>query len=167
MAIPYLYKEESEPLLRRHLLLLILCAASVVVFWSPLLTLATVAIRDERYTATLAVPFLSLAMVWIERNRICAEDRCAPGAGSAYAFCGLAILAISARSFVGLPKESILPIRIFALVLVCAGTFVYVYARVRPGVPFFRCFSFFSWSRFRLFFGALVLVFRRWASVGK
>jgi hypothetical protein len=76
----------------------------------PLVTLATLAVHDDRYTATLAIPFFSLAMAWLERKNIFLEVGYAPGPGIGLALCALGIFAIS--------RQSILSLRIFALLIV-------------------------------------------------
>lgn len=47
-----------------------LLAISLLVFYQPLAELARLALIDERYTHTIAIPFLSLAVIWYHRAAI-------------------------------------------------------------------------------------------------
>lgn len=47
-----------------------LYAISLLVFYQPLAELARLALSDERYTHTIAIPFLSLALIWYHRTTI-------------------------------------------------------------------------------------------------
>jgi exosortase len=110
----------------RHVLFLCGCVVSLVVFRAPVETLVRLAFHDDRYTSTLAVPLLSLALVWLRRRIIFAEARYSPGVGLTFGLAGLALFVITASS-PHIRAEYILSVNIFALLLVWGGAFVCCY----------------------------------------
>jgi exosortase len=117
--------EASRPAVP-HLLFLCALVVSLIVFHAPLETLIRLAFHDDRYTSTLAVPLISFALVWFRRRIIFADARYSPGTGLAIMLAGLILLTISAFGS-HVPAEYILSVRIFALLLVWAGAFVWCY----------------------------------------
>jgi exosortase len=109
-----------------HLLFLCACVISLIVFRTPLETLFRLAFHDDRYTSTLAIPFISFALVWSRREIIFVDARSSLGAGLAFVLAGLALFV-----FTALPphphSEYILPVSIFALLLTWTGAFVCCY----------------------------------------
>lgn len=109
-----------------HLLFLCACVVVLMVFRAPLETLVRLGFHDDRYTSTLAVPFISFALIWVRRRTIFADARYSPGAGLAFAVAGLTLFVITAFSS-HIRAEYVLSVRIFALLVVCAGAFVCCY----------------------------------------
>jgi exosortase len=115
----------NEPVVL-HLLFLCACIVSLIVFRFPLETLVRLAFHDDRYTSTLAIPFISFALVWLRRGIIFADARDSPGSGLAIVLAGLILLAISAF-WSHLPTAYILSSRILALLIVWGGAFFFCY----------------------------------------
>jgi exosortase len=109
-----------------HLLFLCVCLVSLVVFRAPLVVLTHLAFDDDRYTSTLVIPLISVALVWFERKSIYAGVRYRPGIGLALSLAGLALLGVSALP-PHFPADYSLSVRILALVLVWIGAFVCCY----------------------------------------
>jgi exosortase len=109
-----------------HLLFLCACVVALIVFRAPLEALVRLAFQDDRYTSTLAVPFISFALIWVRRRTIFADARYSPGAGLVFALAGLTLLMITAFS-THIRAEYALSVRTFALLLVCAGAFICCY----------------------------------------
>lgn len=122
---------QQEP--RRLFLFLGLCAASVIVCYRAALTLASLAIHDDRYSVTLVIPFLSLAMVWSERKRIFASIEYAPKLGLIWMLAGLGIFATSESPIATLQGSLGLSTRILALLVLWTGAFLWCYGP-RPAV---------------------------------
>ena len=109
-----------------HLLFLCACVVSLLVFRSPLETLVRLALHDDRYTSTLAVPFISFALVWLRRRTIFVGAPYSIETGLTFALAGLTLFVITALSSY-IRAEYILSVRIFALLLVWVGAFVCCY----------------------------------------
>jgi exosortase len=110
----------------RHVLFLCGCVVSLTVFRTPLEALARLAFNDDRYTFTLAVPVASLALVWLRRGKVFIDARYAPGAGLTFLLAGLALFVTTTLSSY-VRAEDILSVRIFALLLVWLGAFIFCY----------------------------------------
>jgi exosortase len=81
-------------LTRRHLVLAALLVAGAVVFYSPLVALSKVILRNDSYSHILLVAFASLFFIWVRRREIfsCTAPGLLPGAASCLA--GLALYAL-------------------------------------------------------------------------
>lgn len=66
-------------------------ALTLLVFWSPLQALATLAWNDERYTYLLAVPWLSAGMIILKRRRIFAMSEWSLKTGAVVALISVAV----------------------------------------------------------------------------
>ena len=51
---------------------------SLVAFRFPLISLIDLALRDDRYTYILLVPFISAFFIWLKREQISRESRRSP-----------------------------------------------------------------------------------------
>jgi exosortase len=109
-----------------HVLFFWACIVSLIVFWPYLEALVRLALQDDRYTITLVIPFISLALVWLRRGILFFDARYCLWAGVPFVLTGLTVLALSGFPFHLLP-EYILSVRIFALLLVLAGAFICCY----------------------------------------
>jgi exosortase len=109
-----------------HFLFLCACVVSLIVFRSPLETLVQLAFNDDRYTSTLAIPFISFALVWSRRETTFVGVQHSLGVGLAVALAGLALFAVTALASHSHP-EYVLSVRIFSLLLVWTGAFVCCY----------------------------------------
>lgn len=117
---------EAGKLAVPHLLFLCALVVSLIVFHSPLETLVRLGFHDDRYTSTLAIPFVSLALICSRRETIFVDARYSPGTGLAFALAGLVLFVITALPSIS-HSEYLLSIRIFALLLVWAGAFICCY----------------------------------------
>jgi exosortase len=93
---------------------------------APIEALVRLAFHDDRYTPILAIPFISCALIWVRRRTNFAGARYSPEAGLVFALAGLALFAITAFSS-RIGAEYVLSVKIFALLVVCAGAFVCCY----------------------------------------
>ena len=120
----------------RHLCYLLFCTLSIVPFIVPLRAEVRLALHNESYSLVLAIPLLSLALLYLRRRTIFTASRAAPAFAVPVLLAGLP-LAVFSRS---------LALSILALVLTWIGGFVLCYG-VRP----FRA------ARFPLLFLALMI----------
>ena len=109
-----------------HLLFLWACVVSIIVFRAPLETLVRLGFHDDRYTSTLAIPFISFALIWSRRETIFGDAPYSLGAGLAFALAGLALFVITALTSHS-SSGYFLSVSIFALLLVWTGAFVCCY----------------------------------------
>ena len=117
---------DSGELVVPHILFLCTCVASLIVFRAPVNTLVHLALRDGRYTSTLAIPFISFALVCLRRLTIFVDAQYCLWTGVPFGLTGLILFALSVFPARLLP-EYILSVRIFALVLVLSGEFICCY----------------------------------------
>jgi exosortase len=117
--------EAGQPVVQ-HLVFLSACVISLTVFRAPLGALVKLAFHDDRYTATLAIPFISFALIWIRRRIIFVEVLSCLSTGLPLVLIGLTLFALNAFAVRLLP-EYILSIKIFALLLLWAGIFICCY----------------------------------------
>lgn len=110
----------------RHALFAGLCAVTLIVFRKPFLALAALALHDERYTVALAIPSISIGLIWFNRKEVLRRVHYRIVPGIIFAIVGLAWFAIS-----DLPaspvSQYVLSIRIGALLLIVIGAFVCCY----------------------------------------
>lgn len=67
---------------KMHAGFLVLCLATGAVFRTPITAIFSLSLHDERYTHILLIPFIVVALLWLDRRRIIAraERSGAPGA---------------------------------------------------------------------------------------
>ncbi len=94
-----------------------LLVLAVCVLWTPLAALVELALRDERYTFILGVPFISAALVYREMGQIQAHARYCPAVGIPVMLLGLTVYFASGRAV------SLTPAPI-ALAMICIGAFI-------------------------------------------
>jgi exosortase len=110
----------------RHALFAGICAVTLVLFLSPVVALASLALRDDRYIATLAIPLISVALVWLNQGEIFRGAQYRLATAIIFALAGLTLFAISVM-LASLVAAYLLSIKIFALVLIVTGAFVGCY----------------------------------------
>jgi exosortase len=110
----------------RHLLFAGLCAATLVLFLSPVVALTSLALHDARYSVTLAIPLISAALAWLNREEIFRDARYNLASGIVFTFTGCVFFAIGAL-LRNLTAEYALPIKILAVLLIVAGVFAGCY----------------------------------------
>lgn len=116
---------------QRNLLFLGMALASIVVFLGPLRTLVNYALWVDKpfdqYSYTLAIPFIGVALVYLEQRRIFAHVKYGAGAGLALLLSGgvLSWLAVHYRPRLG--ADNSLSASILALVICWLGAFVLCY----------------------------------------
>jgi len=109
----------------------ILVLASLWVFRMPLRTLLHGALWEDnpydKYAYTLAIPLISLAMVWFERSKILARVQYGFGAGVVLLLTGLIGNGLAGRNLPQLGADNALSAQILALVLCWLGAFILGY----------------------------------------
>jgi len=108
-----------------HFLFLCLCGVAFILFRGPLGALANLAFHDDRYTYVLAVPFVSIALLWLERREIFTDARSCPWLGIPFVLVGLTLCTITCTS--RLDGNYALSVRVPAIVVVCLASFVWSY----------------------------------------
>ncbi len=84
--------------MRRSVFFLCFSVAVLSVFSAPSKLLVRLALDDARYTSILAVPFISLGLLWLNRKTIFANVRYAPATGLILVLAGLLLfVGISSR----------------------------------------------------------------------
>ncbi len=116
----------GQPMVR-HLMFAGWCAVSLALFHGSVGILAGLAVRDDRYTSTLAIPFISFGLVWLERRSIFASARYNLEMGLPLVFAGLAVSAMGAFWSPPPTEHILLRVEILALAIVWAGAFVWCY----------------------------------------
>lgn len=109
---------------RRHVLFGLSCLILAGLFISPILALAKLALEDGRYTVTIAIPPVVIALIWFDRAAIFRAVQLQLRAGSILMLSGVIVLAISRMRFA---TQGILSGEILALVLLAIGIFVCFY----------------------------------------
>jgi len=105
----------------RIVLALLLGLLSLILFWAPLTTLATLSAGDDRYTHILLIPFLSAGLIYVDRQRILSA--------SGYSLrVGLPLVALGISFYVltrlpALSEQYRLPVSILGVVLTWSGGF--------------------------------------------
>lgn len=107
-----------------HLWFFSLCILALLLACIPLTEVARLALQDERYTPILAVPIITIGLIWLDRAAIFRESHLCLRAGLPLLFGGLVLLALSTTTSL-LPYP--LPAAVFAVVLIWVGGFVACY----------------------------------------
>jgi len=105
-----------------------LVLAAVIWFWGPLSTVITLSLhygQYEHYSHIIAIPFLTLFLIYVERRTVFAVTAWAPRAGSLILAAGLAIATAGRMGNVG--GESAWTVGISSMVTTCIGAFVLCY----------------------------------------
>jgi len=92
---------------------------SLVLFWAPLTTLATLSVSDERYTHIVLIPFLSAGLIYVNRRRM-------PAASGYSLRVGLPLVALGISFYFltrlpALSEQYRLPVSILGLVVIWWG----------------------------------------------
>jgi exosortase len=88
--------------------------------------LVHLAVQDERYTATLAVPFISFALVWSKSRILFSDPKISFRVGAPLVLVGLSTFAITTLPL-HLSVEGLLAVRISTILVVWTGGFVCCY----------------------------------------
>lgn len=110
-------------LVLRHLVFLGTCVVLAILFRRLLASVISLGLVDDRYTPSLAVPAITIALVWFDRSRIFKQVRYSWAWGVGTGVSAAILLTFAAL----LPDPSaayVLSIRIFALLLFCAAAFI-------------------------------------------
>jgi len=94
---------------------------AILMFWAPLKALVTLSLQDARYTYILVVPIISVAVLYLEKDRIFRESRYCPAIGVPLVLLGL-LAFFASRAL--LPSSENLNIAIGAMVLLWIGGFI-------------------------------------------
>ena len=123
---------------RRFSAFIIATALLGLCFSVPIYHLLRLAFSDDLYSDVPLIPFVSLYLVWLRRQRLPVSFEAAPLPASLFSMAGLALLATGWLSFHRSPPsgEDYLAVNIFALLLLFAGIcFVFL------GKAFMRAFA--------------------------
>lgn len=106
--------------------LFVLWIISLFTFRLPLAALIELALRDDRYTYIVLIPFISAFLIWLARERILQESTPLPRSRSLLLVAGIMLFSAS------IPRLAIdpdwdLPLAILAMVLVWVGIGVFCY----------------------------------------
>lgn len=123
---------------RRLLAFIVATALLGLCFSIPLYHLLRLALTDDLYSDVPLIPFVSLYLVWLRRQRMPVSFEHAPLPATLFSLAGLVVLAAGWLPFHKTlsPAEDSLPLNIFALLLLFAGIcFVFL------GKAFMRAFA--------------------------
>lgn len=121
----------------RNILFALLLVASVIVFWTALRDLASLAWRADEYTHTALIPLVSLILLYLRRREVFAHPRYSWGAGGLLLLAGIIGDQLSLRYSAPLGRENELLVRILAVVIVWMGALVLCF-----GIQVFRAGAF-------------------------
>jgi exosortase len=116
----------------RNILFFFLVLLSVFVFWEPLRIMLDYSQRVgnheyDKYSHTLLIPFISLALVLSERKKIFASVQYSIRVGAVVLLSGLIVNWLGERYLSQLGEENSLSVRVLGLVLLWAGGFILCY----------------------------------------
>ena len=105
-------------------LFILLCALGILLFWPVLKAVLELALQDARYTYILAVPVISAAFFYLEKERIFRDSRYCPAFGIPLVLLGVLIFVVSRmrQSWTGN-----LTVPAAGMMLVWVGTFTLCY----------------------------------------
>jgi len=110
----------------RHFLFVGACLGCLFLFHDPLRKLIQLGVQDDRYTADLLIPFLSVILLWLRRKFLFRDLRYSPIAGSAFLLSSL-LLAVAAAGGAPLPGNYLFSAQILAFIMALVGLFVLCY----------------------------------------
>ncbi|HMD84924.1 MAG TPA: exosortase/archaeosortase family protein [Terriglobia bacterium] len=115
----------------RNVLFLFLAIVSLFVFWTPLTALLGYSQRPQhqydKYSHTLLIPFITMAMVFLERRRIFASVQYRFRIGVILLLLGLTLKAYAERAVNQLGEENALSMSILGLVIFWTAGFILCY----------------------------------------
>jgi exosortase len=121
-------QDNSGSAARRHWYFAVFVAASVLVSWKTLITLALFSLREESSSHILLIPLVSIYLLYIERKRIAKSLRtgAVPTVSLILAGAVILLLFLAQRYFAG--SVSSLPAATLLLVAAWIGTFTLFYS---------------------------------------
>jgi exosortase len=115
----------------RNVLFLLLATVSFIIFWTPLRSLLHYSLwgdnQYDKYSYTMAIPLISVAIVLLERSKIFASVQYRVLEGAILLFTGVALSWIARRAPVQLGADNSLSIEILALVIFWLAGFILCY----------------------------------------
>jgi len=120
---------------QRHFAFASLLAISVIVFWTPLRTIAALSWTDDRYSHLLLIPLISAFLLYFERGRVFSQPTDRRGAAVSLLLAAAAVYALSVLTPLGTGYR--IAGMILSTVLVWAGAFALCY-----GTGVFRAAAF-------------------------
>lgn len=97
---------------------------SLLLFRVPVSNLVSLALRDERYSHILLIPFISLGLIWLERNRIFFDSSYCPGVGIPLLLACVVLSILSRAGVSPFGENQSLFVSIFAIVLIWTALFI-------------------------------------------
>lgn len=108
----------------RHCVFLLLGLLSCLLFWTPLKALIALAVGDERYTHILAIPLISVGLLYLEKRQRITDLAYSPEIGAPLTLLGLALFLVCTIWPV---SSGNLSVAVAGLVLVWIGLFISCY----------------------------------------
>lgn len=112
---------------RRHLIFVLICAASVLVFWKPLEMLIRLSLQHDTASQIIFMPFVALYLIYLERRRVFKQVRPAYRAGGALMLVGLVLYGLATWLSRGLNVNDSLSARTLPIIVVWIAIFLLAY----------------------------------------
>jgi exosortase len=125
---------------RRHAAFGALVAASVILLWKTIQALVGYSFVQESSSHILLIPFVSFALIYIEREKIFRTARSSPIPGLTLILAGAAFYGLARHSSWGAAGNSLLSAAALSLALVWAGAFLLCYGTQAARVAIFPLF---------------------------
>lgn len=108
-------------------------AVTAVLFYKTLRALVAYSLNDESSSQIVLIPFVALALLYIERKRMFLDAKTKFGSGLTLVVAGVILYGLAARGFFPLQDTQPLSLETFSIVLVWIGGFLlcYGYAALR------------------------------------
>ena len=111
-----------------HVCFFTMVVALITLFHGPLQALGTLALRDDRYTPILAIPFISVALTWFERNTLFADVSPSIAIGMSTILTALGSFYLVTYS-VKPRSEYLLSLQVTTIVILITGLFIACYGK--------------------------------------
>jgi len=123
----------APPLARPTIAFAIFLAVLAAFYWRPLATLFQLALSRDTNSHILLVPFVSVALVWIDRAKVFAQTAASPRAAAAVFLGGVMLYALRTRLDLLVSGQALLTFTILSWVVLVWAGFLLCY-----GTPSFR-----------------------------
>lgn len=121
--------EMSSLLMRRHIAYAVLITVSVAVCAKSLMALTVYALHNESSSQILAIPFVTLFLIWMGRKRIFEATSYSIAPGIATILAGAVLFWVGQRDSSGFAGNEALCLSALALVAIWTGGFLLIYGR--------------------------------------
>jgi exosortase len=113
----------------RHLLLLVIVAALLIIFWRPLWALAGLSLRRDQYSHIILIPLISIFLIYWRRTEVFARSASTCYAGLVPILFGLALFGVAGHINTNSLQEvgPSFSVSIMAFLISCVGAFLLIY----------------------------------------